>query len=227
MIELKQVSKRFETEDIYTHAVQEVDLSVSSGDFLSIQGTSGSGKSTLLHMLGLLEAPSSGTYVFSGKDVTRLTPAQRASVRARQIGFIFQSFNLLGDLTVLDNVMLPMEFSNLGLDREIREARALSTLERVGLQARAKHRPHQLSGGQQQRVAIARALVNEPIMLLADEPTGNLDSETGKGVMALVRDLNASGMTVVMVTHDPKHAVHASRHVVMKDGRIVSDSAPV
>lgn len=225
MIKVENLCKSYETSEIITHAVQDVSLEIGRGEFVSIQGTSGSGKSTLLHLFGLLDSPSAGEYIFEGVSVGVLNASQRALVRARRIGFIFQSFNLLGDASVLQNVMLPMNFTGDKLSKSEMADRASACLARVGLEARIRHHPHQLSGGQQQRVAIARALVNDPAVLLADEPTGNLDSKTGLAVMDLIKSLHADGTTVVMVTHDPKHARNAARQVQMQDGRVTYDSA--
>lgn len=222
-IRLNCVSKIFETSEVFTHALSDIHLSISTGEYLSIQGASGSGKSTLLNILGLLESPSTGTYLFSGDDVSALSAGQRARYRASHLGFVFQSFNLLGELSVLENVALPVKFAG-GVTTEECRSRAAAALDRVGLSARTKHRPHQLSGGQQQRVAIARAIVNQPRLLLADEPTGNLDSTTGAAVLDLLEELHRDGTTLVMVTHDPSYAERAARRITMSDGRMVADS---
>lgn len=222
-IRLLSVGKVFETSEVFTHALSDIDLSIATGEYLSIQGASGSGKSTLLNILGLLESPSSGTYLFSGDDVSALSAEQRARYRACHLGFVFQSFNLLGELSVLENVALPVKFAG-GISAEECRHRAAAALDRVGLAARTKHRPHQLSGGQQQRVAIARAIVNQPRLLLADEPTGNLDSATGATVLDLLEELHRDGTTLVMVTHDANHAHRATRRIVMSDGRMIADS---
>lgn len=223
MIALRSVGKIFETSDVFTHALFGIELEIQRGEYLSIQGASGSGKSTLLNILGLLESPSSGVYEFSGENVSALSAGQRARYRACHLGFVFQSFNLLGELSVLDNVALPVRFAGKASLAESRK-RAADALDRVGLSARTKHRPHQLSGGQQQRVAIARAIVNKPGLLLADEPTGNLDSSTGVNVLDLLEDMHGDGTTLVMVTHDPAHAGRAPRRIVMSDGKIISDT---
>lgn len=225
MIDLTQVSKVYETRDLYTHAVREVSLKVEAGEFVAITGASGSGKSSLLHMLGLLDSPTTGRYLLDGTDVTGKSPSQRALLRAQKIGFIFQSFNLLGDLTVIQNVALPIDFTGQRLAREERLDRAHAMLTRVGLEGRANHRPDQLSGGQQQRVAVARSLINDPALLLADEPTGNLDSETGREVMRLLKDINEGHATIVMVTHDANHARWAKRQVFMRDGTVVDEDS--
>ena len=187
-----------------------------------IAGPSGCGKSTLLAIIGLLESPTAGVYELNGRPVTDLTAGERARIRNREIGFIFQSFNLIGDLTVLENVELPLSYR--GMRSQERRERASEALERVGLAHRAKHLPSQLSGGQQQRVAVARAVAGEPILLLADEPTGNLDSRSGEAVMELLRELHESGATICMVTHDPRYAAHATRHVHLFDGRVVDNA---
>lgn len=222
MIRLERISKVYETAELYTHAVQDVSLEIASGEFVAIQGASGSGKSTLLHILGLLDQPTSGRYQLGERDVTGIVPAERARIRAQCLGFVFQNFNLLGELSVLENVMLPIKFADPSASKETRREMARAALDRVGLSARASHRPHELSGGQQQRVAVARAIVNRTNVLLADEPTGNLDSKTGRDVMELISELNAGGMTVIMVTHDAVHGQHAKRHISMADGRVNS-----
>jgi putative ABC transport system ATP-binding protein len=221
-IQLRGVGKVFETSEVFTHALSGIDLDIGESEYLSIQGASGSGKSTLLNILGLLETPSSGIYEFSGDDISLLSAGRRARYRARHLGFVFQSFNLLGELSVLDNVALPVRFAGQVSAAESRE-RAAAALDRVGLSARTRHRPHQLSGGQQQRVAIARAIVNKPRLLLADEPTGNLDSATGESVLDLLEDMHRDGTTLVVVTHDAAHAGRAGRRITMSDGKIVSD----
>lgn len=223
-ISLHGVGKVFETSEVFTHALADVNLGITEGEYVSIQGASGSGKSTLLNILGLLEVPSAGSYAFAGEDVLTLSAGQRARYRALHLGFVFQSFNLLGELSVLDNVALPVRFAGGVATAESRK-RAAEALERVGLSARMKHRPQQLSGGQQQRVAIARAIVNRPRLLLADEPTGNLDSATGESVLDLLEAMHQGGTTLVMVTHDPAHASRAARRIAMADGKILTDSA--
>lgn len=220
MITLENIAKVYETDELYIHAVQDVSLEIGAGEFVAIQGASGSGKSTLLHVLGLLDRPSSGRYRLGERDVTHLGASERAQLRAQCLGFVFQSFNLLGELTVLDNVMLPIKFADPKSSKDTRRQMARDALDRVGLSARANHRPHELSGGQQQRVAVARAIVNRTSVLLADEPTGNLDTATGREIMSLLGDLNRDGMTIVMVTHDAGHARHAQRHLSMADGRL-------
>lgn len=220
MITLENIAKVYETDELYIHAVQDVSLEIGAGEFVAIQGASGSGKSTLLHVLGLLDRPSSGRYRLGERDVTHLGASERAQLRAQCLGFVFQSFNLLGELTVLDNVMLPIKFADPQSSKDTRRQMARDALDRVGLSARANHRPHELSGGQQQRVAVARAIVNRTSVLLADEPTGNLDTATGREIMSLLGDLNRDGMTIVMVTHDAGHARHAQRHLSMADGRL-------
>jgi putative ABC transport system ATP-binding protein len=220
VIRLNGVSKVYLTDDVETHALSEVGMVVSQGEYVSIAGPSGCGKSTLLSILGLLDSPSVGEYLLNGHPVGHLRAGERARVRNREIGFIFQSFNLIGDLTVFQNVELPLTYR--GMTTAERKGRAEAALERVGMTHRSRHLPGQLSGGQQQRVAVARAVAGEPAMLLADEPTGNLDSKSGEAVMDLLRELHASGVTVCMVTHDPRYAQHAERHIHLFDGRVVS-----
>jgi putative ABC transport system ATP-binding protein len=221
LIRLEGLSKVFYTDEVETHALSGIDLTIRRGEFVAIAGPSGCGKSTLLSILGLLDSPSGGVYELDGKHVQDLDFAERARIRNREIGFIFQSFNLIGDLTVYENVELPLTYR--GMKGSERKERAMRALERVGMGHRAKHLPSQLSGGQQQRVAVARALVGSPLILLADEPTGNLDSRNGEAVMDLLRDLHQSGSTICMVTHDPRFARHADRTVHLFDGRIVED----
>jgi putative ABC transport system ATP-binding protein len=223
LIKLNRVRKVFVTEEVETHVLSDVDLEINRGDYVSIAGPSGCGKSTLLSILGLLDVPTSGDYVFDGRPLAGLSPHELAGIRNRQIGFIFQNFNLIGDLTVADNVALPLLYRSVPA-AERREAVA-AALERVGMAHRAKHYPSQLSGGQQQRVAVARAIAGKPAILLADEPTGNLDSKNGATVMDLVRDLHVSGATICMVTHDPRYAEHAERTVHLFDGHLVQTEA--
>ena len=221
LLRLDDVTKVFTTEEVETHALSGVHLAIQSGEFVSITGPSGCGKSTLLSILGLLDSPTSGQYWIEGRAVHELQGAERARIRNRQIGFIFQSFNLIGDLTVAENVELPLTYR--GLPGEDRRGRVQGALERVSMLHRTNHLPSQLSGGQQQRVAVARALAGEPLILLADEPTGNLDSANGEAVMELLRDLHRSGTTICMVTHDPRFARYAQRAVHLFDGRVVDD----
>ena len=223
LIHLSSVSKIFETDELETHALSEVDLEIRSGEWVSVSGPSGCGKTTLLSILGLLDSPSRGTYALDLQPVAGLSPAQRARVRSKQIGFIFQSFNLIGDLNVYDNVELPLTYQ--GVPARERREKVESALERVQMAHRAKHMPSQLSGGQQQRVAVARAVVGDPVILLADEPTGNLDSANGEQVMDLMHQLHKGGSTICMVTHDPRYAEHAQRTVHLFDGRIVKDES--
>jgi putative ABC transport system ATP-binding protein len=223
LIRLHGVSRIFHTEEVETHALAGVDLEIRAGEYVAVCGPSGCGKTTLLSLLGLLDSPSEGSYVLAGEPVSTLSPAQRARVRARAIGFIFQAFNLIGDLTGVENVELPLRYR--GLSAEARRDAAHAALERVGMLHRLNHYPAQLSGGQQQRVAIARALVNNPKLILADEPTGNLDSANGSGVMGLLRELHAEGATLVVVTHDARYVRDAERSVYLFDGRLVP-SAP-
>lgn len=223
LLHLDSVGKVYQTDDVETHALADVHLEVCKGDFISISGPSGSGKTTLLAILGLLDAPTSGKYQLGGEPADGLSAAARARVRNQRIGFIFQGFNLIGDLTVEENVALPLTYrSVVPADRAKRVAAAL---ERVGMAHRARHFPGQLSGGQQQRVAVARAVVGEPLILLCDEPTGNLDSKNGDQVMQLLADLHNQGATLCMVTHNPDYARRASRQVHLFDGRIVDEAS--
>jgi putative ABC transport system ATP-binding protein len=223
MIRLEGVTKVFYTDELETHALDGIHLDVAKGEFLSIAGPSGCGKSTLLALLGLLDSPTEGRYTLDGQDVTTLVPAARARVRNERIGFIFQAFNLIGDLTVLQNVELPLTYRSAMSGGE-RRAAAMHALERVGMSHRVNHHPSQLSGGQQQRVAVARALAGRPAILLADEPTGNLDSRNGEAVMNLLRELHREGATICMVTHDPRYADYADRKVQLFDGRVVDET---
>ncbi len=222
LIKLDGVTKVFYTDEVETHALEGIHLEIQKGEYLSIAGPSGCGKSTLLSILGLLDTPSDGTYQLNERPVARLTLAERARIRNREVGFIFQSFNLIGDLTVFENVELPLTYR--GMRAADRRKRAIEALEKVGMAHRAKHLPSQLSGGQQQRVAVARALVGDPLILLADEPTGNLDSKNGEAVMGLLQELHKGGATICMVTHDPRFARHADRTVYLFDGRVVDES---
>ncbi len=222
IIELEGLKKVFYTDEIETHALSDVQLRVSEGEYLAVAGPSGCGKSTLLSILGLLDVPSEGEYRLDGESVTNLTSEQRARVRNRRIGFIFQSFNLIGDLDVAENVELPLTYRKLPAAE--RKARVHDALEKVGMGHRMNHYPGQLSGGQQQRVAVARAVAGAPDILLADEPTGNLDSKNGEAVMELLRDLHRAGSTICMVTHDPRFSRYAERTVHLFDGRIVSEN---
>ncbi len=223
LIDLSGVTKVFLTDEVETHALSGIHLKIEKGEFVAIAGPSGCGKSTLLSILGLLDSPTGGQYILNGQPVAKLTAADRARVRNREIGFIFQSFNLIGDLTVFENVELPLTYR--GTSSAERKKRAMDSLERVGMGHRAKHLPSQLSGGQQQRVAVARALVGAPAVLLADEPTGNLDSKNGDAVMALMTELHQGGATIVMVTHDPRFARYADRTIHIFDGRIVEEGS--
>jgi putative ABC transport system ATP-binding protein len=223
MIELRDVSKVFYTDEVETHALQGVALEIGKGEFVSIGGPSGCGKSTLLSILGLLDAPTGGSYRLDGQPVSELTEAQRARIRNRSVGFIFQAFNLIGDLTVYENVELPLTYR--AMPESERGERVRRALERVGMDHRVNHYPNQLSGGQQQRVAVARALVGDPLILLADEPTGNLDSANGEAVMDLLSDLHRGGATICMVTHDARFTRYAGRTVHLFDGRIVEEGS--
>jgi putative ABC transport system ATP-binding protein len=221
VIKLQNLTKVFSTEDVETHALSNVTLEIPRGDYVSIAGPSGCGKSTLLSILGLLDSPTSGSYWLNGRPVEELNASERARVRNREIGFIFQSFNLIGDLSVFENVELPLTYR--GMSAKERRQRVTEALERVGMAHRAKHLPSQLSGGQQQRVAVARAVAGEPVILLADEPTGNLDSKSGESVMELLQELYQTGATICMVTHDPRYARHATHNVHLFDGRVVDE----
>jgi putative ABC transport system ATP-binding protein len=222
LLQLHDVSKVFNTEDMETHALVNVHLDVCQGEYISISGPSGCGKSTLLAILGLLDSPTGGEYVLNGKSVHGLKLSERARIRNREIGFIFQAFNLIGDLTVYENVELPLTYR--GMPGSERKKRVHEALERVGMGHRVKHYPSQLSGGQQQRVAVARALGGDPSILLADEPTGNLDSANGEAVMDLLRELHRGGATICMVTHDPRYARCADRSIHLFDGRVVEEN---
>jgi putative ABC transport system ATP-binding protein len=222
LIRLDAVTKVFLTDEVETHALSGIHLDIRDGEYISIAGPSGCGKSTLLSILGLLDTPSNGSYALKGTEVANLSFADRARIRNREIGFIFQSFNLIGDLTVFENVELPLTYR--GMSAGDRKTLVTQALDRVGMAHRAKHLPSQLSGGQQQRVAVARALAGKPSILLADEPTGNLDSRNGEAVMNLLKELHAGGATICMVTHDERFAQHADRTVHLFDGRVVEDS---
>jgi putative ABC transport system ATP-binding protein len=222
LIQIENLSKVFYTDELETHALTNVHLSVRKGEYLSIAGPSGCGKSTLLSILGLLDTPSSGSYRLNGEAIETLGPAERARIRNKEIGFIFQAFNLIGDLTVYENVELPLTYRKL--PAADRKRRVEAALERVGMAHRMRHFPAQLSGGQQQRVAVARALAGEPAILLADEPTGNLDSKNGEAVMDLLRELHRGGATICMVTHDPRFTRYADRAIHLFDGRIIEET---
>jgi putative ABC transport system ATP-binding protein len=221
LLRLDGVTKVFYTDEVETHALAGIHLEVQPGEYVAIAGPSGCGKSTLLSILGLLDSPSEGAYHLNGRPVEKLTASERARIRNREIGFIFQSFNLIGDLTVFENVELPLTYR--GMKSSERRERVQAALEKVGMAHRAKHLPSQLSGGQQQRVAVARAVAGQPAILLADEPTGNLDSTNGEAVMELLRELHREGATICMVTHDPRFARHADRSIHLFDGRIVEE----
>jgi len=222
MLKLSGISKIHQTGDVQTAALDRVDLEIAAGEYVAITGPSGCGKSTLLSVLGLLDVPTAGEYWFEGRNVAGWSEAKLNALRRGRVGFIFQSFNLIEELSVVENVELALEYTGTPAPERKRRVRAM--LERLGVAHRAGHRPSQLSGGQQQRVAIARALVANPAMLLADEPTGNLDTAHGDEVMRLLRQINADGTTVVMVTHSPAHAAQASRTLHLLDGRIVVDA---
>ncbi|HEX5085074.1 MAG TPA: ABC transporter ATP-binding protein [Blastocatellia bacterium] len=221
LLRMESVTKVFYTDEVETHALAGIHLEINQGDYVSIAGPSGCGKSTLLSILGLLDSPTEGTYQLNGKPVQGLSLSERARIRNREIGFIFQSFNLIGDLTVYENVELPLTYR--GMNSAERKKRVNAALEKVGMAHRAKHLPSQLSGGQQQRVAVARAVVGDPLILLADEPTGNLDSTNGEAVMDLLRELHRGGATICMVTHDSRFARHADRSIHLFDGRVVDE----
>ncbi len=221
LIHLDGVTKVFYTDEIETHALCGIHLDINQGEYIAIAGPSGCGKSTLLSILGLLDSPTEGAYSLNGTPVAQITTTERARIRNREVGFVFQSFNLIGDLTIFENVELPLTYR--GMPAGQRKAKVQQALERVGMAHRMKHYPAQLSGGQQQRVAVARAIVGDPSIVLADEPTGNLDSRNGEAVMSLLRDLNRQGATICMVTHDPRYAKHADRSVHLFDGRVVEE----
>ncbi len=221
LIRLEGIKKVFLTDEVETHALSEVHLEIKRGEYVAISGPSGCGKTTLLSLLGLLDTPSGGQYWLDNKPVAQLSPSERARIRNREIGFIFQAFNLIGDLTVYENVELPLTYR--GMPAAERKQRVMAALEKVGMSHRVKHYPSQLSGGQQQRVAVARAVAGEPLILLADEPTGNLDSTNGEAVMELLQALHRAGATICMVTHDPRYAAHADRAIHLFDGRVVED----
>ena len=223
VIELTDVTKIYQTGEVELRALDGVSLSVQEGEFVAVMGSSGSGKSTLMNIIGCLDRPTAGRYVLAGRDVSGMSRSERAKIRNRVLGFVFQQFNLLARTSALENVELPLEYS--GVPARQRRRRATDALERVGLGKRLGHHPNQLSGGQQQRVAIARAIVNDPKVILADEPTGALDSRTSIDVLAVFQGLWRSGITVVLVTHEPDIAEFASRVVVMRDGKVLSDRA--
>jgi putative ABC transport system ATP-binding protein len=222
LIKLESLKKVFFTDEVETHALEDIHLEIKAGEYVSIAGPSGCGKSTLLSILGLLDSPTEGHYWLNNKPVADLSASERARIRNREVGFIFQSFNLIGDLTVYENVELPLTYR--GMRAAERRQRVNEALERVGMAHRAKHLPSQLSGGQQQRVAVARAVGGQPLILLADEPTGNLDSKSGEAVMDLMKELHAQGATICMVTHDPRYARHADRTIHLFDGRVVEEN---
>src|SRR5213596_3819055 len=221
LIRLEGIKKVFFTDEVETHALSEIHLTIAQGEYVSIAGPSGCGKSTLLSILGLLDSPTEGSYTLNGQAVANLDHSQRARIRNREVGFIFQSFNLIGDLNVYENVELPLTYR--GMSGTERKKRVHDALERVGMGHRVKHYPSQLSGGQQQRVAVARALGGKPAILLADEPTGNLDSKNGEAVMELLRELHREGATICMVTHDPRYSRHADRTVHLFDGKLIGE----
>jgi putative ABC transport system ATP-binding protein len=225
MISMENITKVFYTDEVETHALSGIHMQIRKGEYVSIAGPSGSGKSTLLALIGLLDSPSDGTYILNDHPVANLNISQRSRIRNREIGFIFQSFNLIGDLSVYENVELPLTYR--GMASAERKQRVQTALERVGMSHRTKHYPSQLSGGQQQRVAVARALAGTPAILLADEPTGNLDSRNAEAVMDLLRDLHREGATICMVTHDPRFARHADRQIHLFDGRVTEESVEV
>jgi putative ABC transport system ATP-binding protein len=219
VVSLENLTKKFVTDEIETHALSDVSLEIRRGDYVSIAGPSGCGKSTLLSIIGLLDTPTHGSYALNGRPVADLSVTERARIRNREIGFIFQSFNLIGDLSVFENVELPLTYR--GMSAAERKERVTRALDDVGMSHRSKHLPSQLSGGQQQRVAVARAIAGEPSLLLADEPTGNLDSKSGESVMDLLQRIHQNGSTICIVTHDPRYARHAQRHISLFDGRVI------
>lgn len=220
LIKLKNVSKRYETAAGVVRALDDISLSIGQGEFVAVIGQSGSGKSTLMNILGCLDTPTDGTYLLDGRDMSRSSPALRAQVRGQEIGFVFQGFHLIPSLSAWENVELPLIYRRI--PREERRRRAEESLRRVGLASRIHHRPAELSGGQQQRVAIARAIATAPPLILADEPTGNLDTESGGEIMEMLKALNRDGHTVVLITHDPAIAAAAPRRICIQDGRVVS-----
>jgi putative ABC transport system ATP-binding protein len=222
LIRIEHLTKVFYTDEIETHALSGVHLTINRGEYIAMSGPSGCGKSTLLSIIGLLDTPTGGTYQLNGKQVANLDFAERSRIRNQEIGFIFQSFNLIGDLTVAENVELPLTY-RAGMSSTERKRRVTEALERVNMAHRMRHYPAQLSGGQQQRVAVARALAGSPSILLADEPTGNLDSHNGEAVMTLLKELHADGATICMVTHDPRFAAHAERQIHLFDGKVVAE----
>jgi putative ABC transport system ATP-binding protein len=222
MIQIEQMTKVFYTDEIETHALSGIHLSINRGEYVAMSGPSGCGKSTLLSIIGLLDTPTDGQYTLNGKEVANLNFADRSRIRNQEIGFIFQSFNLIGDLTVAENVELPLTY-RAGMPAAERKRRVQESLERVNMAHRMRHYPAQLSGGQQQRVAVARALAGSPSILLADEPTGNLDSKNGEAVMKLLQELHSEGSTICMVTHDPRFAAHAERQIHLFDGKVVAE----
>ncbi|HVS62527.1 MAG TPA: ABC transporter ATP-binding protein [Thermoanaerobaculia bacterium] len=221
LIQLKDVAKVFYTDEVETHALSGINLEIDKGEYVSIAGPSGCGKSTLLSILGLLDTPTDGQYILNGTSTANLNLSQRARIRNREVGFIFQAFNLIGDLNVYENVELPLTYR--GMPSAERKEKVHHALDRVGMSHRMKHYPSQLSGGQQQRVAVARAVVGDPSILLADEPTGNLDSTNGEAVMELMTELHEGGATICMVTHDPRYAAYSKRSVHLFDGRVVEE----
>src|SRR5580765_151170 len=221
LIRLAGIKKIFYTDEVETHALQDIHLEIQPGEYVAIEGPSGCGKTTLLSLLGLLDTPTEGEYQLAQEPVANLTASQRARIRNRQIGFIFQAFNLIGDLTVYENVELPLTYR--GMSASERKQRVTEALERVGMSHRMKHYPAQLSGGQQQRVAVARAVAGDPLILLADEPTGNLDSTNGEAVMELLREVHGQGATICMVTHDQRYAAHADRKIHLFDGQVIQE----
>jgi putative ABC transport system ATP-binding protein len=223
LLRLEGVTKVFLTDEVETHALSGVHLEIDKGEFVSIAGPSGCGKSTLLAILGLLDSPTEGTYLLSGKAVSDLPPPERAQIRNREVGFVFQSFNLIGDLTVFENVELPLTYR--GVKASERRERVRDALERVGMAHRERHLPSQLSGGQQQRIAVARAVAGDPLIVLADEPTGNLDSAHGEAVMELLGELHSAGATICIVTHDPRYAAYADRLIHLFDGQVVEEKS--
>lgn len=222
LIHIEDLTKIFYTDELETHALSGVHLSIARGEYVAMSGPSGCGKSTLLSILGLLDTPTGGQYTLNGKEVANLSFADRSRIRNQEIGFIFQSFNLIGDLTVYENVELPLTYRS-GMTAAERKQRVQKSLERVSMAHRMRHYPAQLSGGQQQRVAVARALAGSPSILLADEPTGNLDSKNGEAVMQLLKELHDEGATICMVTHDPRFAAHAERQIHLFDGKVVAE----
>ncbi len=224
LIEIKKLSKIYQADDIKVVALDEINMDIDKGEFAAIMGASGSGKSTLMNILGCLDKPTSGNYFLSGRNIANANKDDLADIRNEKIGFVFQGFNLLSRTSALDNVQVPLYYSKKKLKSNVMREKAFDVLKKVGLETRIKHMPNKLSGGQQQRTAIARALINDPQIILADEPTGNLDSKTSFEIMSLFQELNDGGITIILVTHEPDIAIFAKRKIIFRDGKIIEDS---